>query len=193
MPRATWSCGDRGQWAPLAYLTPRASYPVRSPLPAHSCLLRPPEARVHEAPQKGGCSSRPSSEERVSAYRGRGRGRASGQQRSDALGQGRGTGCDTRPVVYCRGDLCGPPLILRTPRCGCKQGCLSPHLPWGEQRFASPRSPRSRGDRNCSVGGPRADPPPRGAPTPPAPSHRRVLSCNPRQGQRPLDPPPPTG
>lgn len=48
----------RGPWIPLAYLTPRASHPVRSPLPAQSCLpchrkpgcARPPERQPQLEP-----------------------------------------------------------------------------------------------------------------------------------------------
>lgn len=57
VPRGCAETG-RGPWIPLAYVTPRASHPVRSPLPAQSCLpchrkpggVRPPERQPQLEP-----------------------------------------------------------------------------------------------------------------------------------------------
>lgn len=50
---------EKGQWAPLAYLTPRASYPVRSPLPAHSCFCTRRKPGCTRPPRKAAAAPAP--------------------------------------------------------------------------------------------------------------------------------------
>lgn len=167
VPRGRAETG-RGPWIPLAYLTPRASHPVRSPLPAQSCLP------CHWKP---GCARPPERQPRLEPLlRGEGVGRSGeGPGQSAGLAALRRLGLRHQARRLLPGAPPGVAESEGAPLCAAL----------GRAEVCLPQEPAAGRGQSLQSGGA------------PSPSRRQIVSCSPRsplqQGQCPQDPLPPPG